>query len=362
MTVSSMTRARAVHLLVTGLLVVGAPPLVSASLTSADGTPQHDDAPATLGLIGDYLYNADQVDDAERMLASVDDADLDLVVHDGDTTYAPVPDFRCSQDVLQYHADRLNALDTPVLYTPGDNEWTDCPSYVESFGAENLGYTDPLVALESVRETFFADSRSLGADKIDLAVQSEAYPENRRTTVAGVPIATLHVVGSLNGYEQVGLAPQLAQEIPARQAANLAWLRETFAEADRTGAPGVMLVMQANPDPYAQGFWEADVSAERPPLWDDAYGELLATLRTEVVEFGKPVVLVHGDTHFQRIDGPLAVAPDESFAIPGFTRVETFGTPNLNWVRATIDPTDPEVFSFERVFVPGNERPPAETR
>lgn len=355
------TRARTVRLLATGLLVVAAAPLLHSAAASATDTPQGG-GPVTLGLIGDYLYNDDQIDDAERLLASVDQADLDLVVHDGDTTYAPVAQFRCSQEVLQYHADRLNALDTPVLYTPGDNEWTDCPSYVDSYGAENLGYTDPLVALDTVRETFYPDSKSLGARKIDLAVQSEEFPENRRTTAAGVPIATLHVVGSLNGYEQVGLFPGLAQEIQARQAANLAWLQETFAEAHRTDAPGVMLVMQANPDPYAQGLWEADVDAERPPLWDDAYGELLATLRTEVAEFGKPVVLVHGDTHFQRIDAPLAAAPGEDFALPNFTRVETFGTPNLNWVQATIDPQDPEVFDFERMFVPGNDRPPAETR
>ncbi len=360
MTVPSPIRARTGRLLSAGLLVMAAAPFLGAAPASAENTPPSSDA-ATLGLIGDYLYNEDQVDDAERLLASVNEAELDLVVHDGDTTYAPVPQFRCSQEVLRYHADRLNALDTPVLYTPGDNEWTDCPSYVATYGAENLGYTDPLVALETVRRTFFPDTKSLGAARIDLLVQSEAYPENRRTTVAGVPIATLHVVGSLNGYEQVGLAPELATEIPPRQAANLAWLRETFAEAERTDAPGVMLVMQANPDPYAEGFWEADVTAERPPLWDDAYGELLAALRTEVVAFGKPVVLVHGDTHYQRIDGPLTVEPDEDFALPDFTRVETFGTPNLHWVRATIDPRDPEVFTFERQFVPGNEQPPAET-
>ncbi len=357
MTVSRTTRRRTVCLLAAGVLTAGAAPAM------AEGTdaPATDGGPVTLGLIGDYLYNADQVDDAERMLADIDAADLDLVVHDGDTTYAPVPRFRCSEEVLQYHVDRLNALDTPVLYTPGDNEWTDCPSYVESYGAENLGYTDPLVALDTVRETFFPDDRSLGGERIPLEVQSEDFPENRRTTVAGVPIATLHVVGSLEGYEQVGLAPELAQEIPARQEAARAWLRETFAEAGRTDAPGVMLVWHANPDPYATGFWEGEVAAERPPLWDDAYAELLAALRAEVTAFGKPVVLVHGDSHYQRIDGPLTVEPGEEFALPDFTRVETFGTPNLNWIEATIDTQDPEVCSFERRFVPGNDAPPEGT-
>jgi len=351
--------ARTASLVCAGALVVGAAGPAAASGSAEE--PIGGDGPATLGLIGDYLYFEEQVDDGQRLLADLNEADLDLVVHNGDTTYAPVDPFRCSEAVLQYHVDALNALDTPVLYTPGDNEWSDCPLYPERHGAENVGYTEPLVALAAVRKAFYPSSTTLGGEQVELEVQSEEYPENRRTTVAGVPVATMHVVGSLNGYNAVGLAPSLAEEIPARQEAARAWLAETFDEAERTDAPGVMLVWHGNPDPYAQTVWEEDVAAQRPPLWDDAYEELLAALREEVTAFGKPVVLVHGDTHYQRIDHPLAIEPGSDFTVPNFTRVETFGTPNHHWVRATIDPADPDVFSFEQVLVEGNTTPPEES-
>lgn len=339
-----------------GAAAADTPATVPTGRAALDG-----DGPVSVGLIGDFLYNADQVDDAERMFADLRGADLDLTLHDGDTTYAPVEKFRCSEDVLRYHLDLMNSLDHPVVYTPGDNEWTDCPEYVETYGAQNLGYTDPFLALKTVREVFFPTSRSLGGETIPMTVQSKDFPENRRITVAGVPVATLHVVGSLNGYEQVGLVPALAQEIPARQEADLAWLKETFAEAKRTDAPGVMIVWHANPDPYTERMWEAETTAERPPLWDDAYEELLAELRTQVAEFGKPVALMHGDSHVFRIDKPLTAEAGTTFSLTNFTRVETFGTPNLHWIEATIDPEDPEVFRFEQRIVPGNTEPPEET-
>jgi len=37
-----------------------------------------------------------------------------------------------------------------------------------------------------------------------------------------------------------------------------------------------------------------------------------------------------------------------------FTRVETFGTPDSHWIRATIDPADPGVFRFDPMLVPAN--------
>jgi hypothetical protein len=52
------------------------------------------------------------------------------------------------------------------------------------------------------------------------------------------------------------------------------------------------------------------------------------------------VVLVHGDTHVQRIDHPWR-------DVPNFTRVETFALAQADrWIRATVDPDSGRVFSF----------------
>ena len=108
----------------------------------------------------------------------------------------------------------------------------------------------------------------------------------------------------------------------SQRSANLAWLNATFDEAEATGAPGVMIIWQDNP-------------------FEPSGGRLTRVLGERAIAFGKPVVLVHGDTHQFRIDHPWS-------DVPSFTRVETFGdTSSPRWVQATVDPSDPDVFRFD---------------
>ena len=81
-------------------------------------------------------------------------------------------------------------------------------------------------------------------------------------------------------------------------------------------------------------------------IWQDnpfdgsSDASLVSTLKSRTAAFGRPVVLVHGDTHKYKIDHPWST-------LPNFTRVETYaGTQSNKWVRATIDPSSAKVFSF----------------
>ena len=69
--------------------------------------------------------------------------------------------------------------------------------------------------------------------------------------------------------------------------------------------------------------------------------------------FPGQVVLMHGDSHYFKMDKPLN-APNGG-VLANFTRVETFGARNTHWVKATIDPTDPNLFLFEPRMVTGNQ-------
>ena len=69
--------------------------------------------------------------------------------------------------------------------------------------------------------------------------------------------------------------------------------------------------------------------------------------------FGESVVYVHGDTHIFRVDKPLFGTTSRR-SIENFTRVETFGHPNTHWVRAIVDPSDPNVFRFRPQLVKEN--------
>ena len=74
-------------------------------------------------------------------------------------------------------------------------------------------------------------------------------------------------------------------------------------------------------------------------------------LIAETRAFSGEVVLVHGDIHFFKVDKALV---DQAHLIPNFTRVETFGSPNVHWVKVTVDPHSRNLFRFEPMIVPGN--------
>ena len=68
--------------------------------------------------------------------------ELAFVVHDGDLKSGSS---LCSDEVLRDMLDVFQASKTPLVYVPGDNEWTDCHR------ASNGGY-DPLERLDNLPE------------------------------------------------------------------------------------------------------------------------------------------------------------------------------------------------------------------
>ncbi|MGH8567123.1 MAG: hypothetical protein ACREXU_03680, partial [Gammaproteobacteria bacterium] len=73
--------------------------------------------------------------------------------------------------------------------------------------------------------------------------------------------------------------------------------------------------------------------------------------KEETLIFNKPTVLVHGDSHYFRIDKPMRI---NAIAMENFTRAETFGTPDVHWVRGMVNTSDPNLFSFRQEIVDAN--------
>src|SRR5215216_7063607 len=267
-----------------------------------------------IGLIGDIPYTAEEERKTEVLFREMDSESLAFVVHIGDIKTGSAP---CTDELFFRERERFESSAHPLFYVPGDNEWTDCA---------RTGY-DPLERLERLREIFFRGDESLGEEKIPLTRQGTDYPENVRWSYGGVTFVGLNVPGPNNNYEG---APG---EYESRNEANLEWLREGFERAAADGSSALMVVLQANP-----GF-------ELPPEERTGYNDLLAALEEETVAFDRPVVLVHGDTHIQRIDRPMTSSTSGE-RVENFTRVETFGSPVVGWVRAGVDTSEPEVFTF----------------
>lgn len=320
-----MKRTTAALLILTGVAALA---IAAAVLFDRHRSQTLADAPKLQGdfnfaLMGDLPYLPEQ-DPALAALVDAINADstVAFTIHDGDIKGGGQP---CDDAVYVREAERFSTFENALIYTPGDNEWTDCHR-------RGGGGFDPLERLAFLRRTFFPDpSRSLGRRPLEIEFQSRAYPENARWEYGGVMFATVHVVGSNNNRPNGSFEAGNEEEFQARTAADVEWVRSTFDRAKARRSAGVLVAMQAN-------IIEGDV------FDPSGFRDLTAALGSEIADFGKPVVLVHGDTHLFRVDEPLLGSGPR---LENLTRVETFGHPEVGWVRGTIDLSDKDVFSFQ---------------
>lgn len=295
-------------------------------------------------LIGDQQYNEESEAQFPRLMADIDRAEVEFVVHLGDFK-AGVSQL-CDDKLFLSRRQQFDASRHPFIYTPGDNEWTDCHN-------PKAGGFDPLERLARLREVFFPARESLGRRRLELEQQPK-FPENARWRRGGVLFVTLHTVGANNNLEN-------ADEYRERSNANLAWLAQAFELAKRERAAAVALFTQANPRferAYPPGRVRATGTAPAPKK-PSGFTEFLAALENEVVAYGKPVLFMHGDTHYFRIDKPLfrkgAEGPGErGRQIENFTRVEIYGFPDAHWLRIAVDARHASVFSFQEEIVDAN--------
>ncbi|WP_101067873.1 metallophosphoesterase family protein [Roseovarius salinarum] len=263
--------------------------------------------------------------------------DPDLVIHVGDTKSGGAP---CSDELLSEQLDFLERFEAPTLYTPGDNEWTDCHRTA-------AGGFDPVERLAYIRRTYFADpGRSFGAERITVRSQAAGgYPENVRAMLGDVMFVTAHVVGSNNNLEP---RPAAAREHFARDAANIRWLRASFAEAAQARA--VVLAIHADMFEFAFG-----------PPWDPEgflrhsgfkrFGEALVE---EANAFGRPVLLVFGDSHRFRMFRPFRKTA------PTVMALETFGARHMHAVQVDVTPSAAFPFAVRPVINPARPVRPAD--
>lgn len=126
----------------------------AATALTACGPPSADPLPPNsfaFGVFGDGPYYLWEAGPFERLIDDVNRADLAWFLHVGD-----ILDHSCADAVLEKRRAQFNTIRHPVIYTPGDNEWTDCHQ-------GGSGSFDPLDRLASLRRIFFdSPGSSLG--------------------------------------------------------------------------------------------------------------------------------------------------------------------------------------------------------
>ena len=229
--------------------------LAAAGFGAAAAHEGWDDDAYAIGLWGDLPYNDLQAQiGVPNLIGDMNANRLKFTVHDGDlkggsAVAGSVTPTTCSDALYVQALAFLNALKAPAMFTPGDNDWTDCDR--PSNGAFNSRER-----LDHQRQLFFSTPFSFGQRRLKQEVQTGApycldfngnsvpCVENRRWTVGKVTYVTLNVQGSCNNLCDTGPDPT---EYAARNAANIAWLQEAFAVAKARKSAAVMVIAQGNP-------------------------------------------------------------------------------------------------------------------
>ena len=288
----------------------------------------------TFGLWGDMPYaKAKDQDKMPALLDSINASDIAFSIYDGDIKDGSS---KCTDDVYSDAIKMFNTLKKPAVYIPGDNEWTDCHRL------NNGGY-DNLERLSYIRKTMFTGPNSYGEQTMPLDHQAkpgEKFVENTRFVKEGIVFVGLNIPGSNNNKilddkdctnksaRTADLCALDNKEYEERDAANLAWMAESFKIARDTKAPGIVLV------------WQADPGFDLPETED--------VNERDNPGFSGQVLIVHGDTHFFKLDKPL-YSPTK--LLPNLTRLQTFGSPSIHWVKVAVDPASAGVFTVEPMIV-----------
>lgn len=286
-------------------------------------------------MVGDHPYGPEGLRKWPAMMASINRSGAAFVTHNGDFKNGSSV---CSDAVFENRLELFSASEHPFIFTPGDNDWTDCHR-------TNNGPFDPLERLARIRQMFHGTNQSLGRRKMHLTLQSEdarfgLYRENALWTMGNVVFATVHVIGSNNNW---GRTAEQNVEYTARNRANLHWISTAFALARDGNFDGVVITMQAD-----MLFQLARTNYERLGFNDTHF-----VLAQEAAAFRKPVLLVNSDTHIFQMDKPLPGAISGR-RMENVTRVQNFSDLDVHWLRVKVDPASPNLFQVEQVIVPEN--------
>ena len=232
------------------LILTAVAMMMVLAVTTGASASDDDRGPYAIGLWGDLPYNSAQATvGVPNLIADMNSQNLAFTAHDGDLKSGGS---ECTDAVYTQALGYLNSLRAPAVFTPGDNDWTDCD--------RTAGYSS-LAQLDKERALFFSTPFTLGQHRLRQHVQSTPpclggsgnvrCVENRRWTVGGVTYATLNIQGSCNNL--CDTAPDPA-EYAARNQADIVWMQQTFAEAKARHSAAIMFISQADPGFQSETF------------------------------------------------------------------------------------------------------------
>jgi hypothetical protein len=330
-------------------------PLATASTALSGNSAASPGKPTTLAIIGDTPYGTPQLENFPSDVAEINaDPAVSLVMHLGDIKNGSS---QCTTPYFEQIRADFNGFEDPLVYTPGDNEWTDChrANNGSFWPAGPVLNGDPRPArLEEIRRIFFDQPGwTLGQNPRQVEAQGGPYVENVAWSQSRTELGDLNVPGSNNDwlpwFEKPRTSSQI-EEVANRTAADVAWLDHIFARAQKDNAKAVVIGIQAD-------MWDPAITGD--PSQYDHFTPIVQDLANQAEQFGGPVLLLNGDSHQFVDDRPLAdpsrpqnrsiYGIDEE--VPNLRRITVNGstTPCHEWLKLTVSPSSNHPFSYERL-------------
>ncbi len=208
----------------------------------------------------------------------------------------------CRDELFEERYTQISQLNPhKVVYTPGDNDWTDC---------DRLGQFprfDELERLSFLRQLFFHDDKRQLTRNIPELSRQPGFIENATWRIDDIQFATLHIPGTNNGRKKIYRSDinQALDEADFRDQSNEQWLLQLFESAQH--AQAVVIAFQAD-------IYHAEMS--RPACSPtnrtncDGYKQLRALIAKQARLYKKPILVIHGDTVAYCLHQPYTAIPN----------------------------------------------------
>lgn len=194
----------------------------------------------------------------------------------------------CTKALLSEHKALLDQVyPGKIIYTPGDNDWTDCDRSSLTQHFDELDSLDFLLKLMYQTSPFL--TRNLAKVKSQpTQVENSLWINDR------IAISTLHIVGTSNGRANVKQSSlhEAINKVDIRDNLNLDWLNTIATHAKDFDA----LIIGFQADIYQSAVIKSAACQLSPTKSCDAFARYRQAFDKLAQRIKKPILISHGDT------------------------------------------------------------------
>ncbi|MCJ8319382.1 MAG: hypothetical protein MJK12_07095 [Colwellia sp.] len=174
-----------------------------------------------------------------------------------------------------------------IIYTPGDNDWTDCDRPFLRYSFDELERLEFLI-------TLMYQTPPLLTENLQGLTSQKSQIENKLWINDRLAISTIHLVGTSNGRVNIEKSQrkQAIKKVDTRDNLNLIWLKNIEEKAKDFDA----LIIGFQADIYQKSVIESKACDDSSLKACDAFAIYRQAFKDLAERIKKPVLISHGDT------------------------------------------------------------------